>query len=50
MELALRRTTPLVPRIVAGELGDGAVLSGALAVGLAAARDLVFDQRDAVTL
>jgi predicted NBD/HSP70 family sugar kinase len=50
MELALRRTTPLVPRIVAGELGDGAVLSGALAVGLAAARDLVFDQREAITL
>ncbi|MCS7484639.1 ROK family protein [Umezawaea endophytica] len=50
MELALRRTTPLVPRIVAGELGDGAVLSGALAVGLTAARDLVFDQREAITL
>lgn len=50
MERALRRTTPLVPQIVAGELGDGAVLSGALAVGLTAARDLVFDQREAITL
>ncbi len=50
MEVALRRMTPLVPRIVAGELGDGAVLSGAVAIGLRAARELVFDRRGAVTL
>lgn len=49
MEAALRRMTPLVPRIVAGELGDGAVLSGAIAMGLRSARDLVFDRRGAVT-
>lgn len=45
MEAALRRMTPLVPRVVAGELGDGAVLSGAVAMGLGTARDLVFDRR-----
>ena len=50
MELVLRRTTPLVPRIVAGQLGDGAVLSGAIAMGLTSARELVFERRDAVTL
>ncbi|NUT50880.1 MAG: ROK family protein, partial [Saccharothrix sp.] len=50
MEAALRRMTPLVPRIVAGELGDGAVLSGAIAMGLRSARELVFDRRGAVTL
>ncbi|MFC6093303.1 ROK family protein [Saccharothrix sp. BKS2] len=46
MEAALRRLTPFVPRVVAGELGDGAVLSGAVAMGLRSARDLVFDRRD----
>jgi predicted NBD/HSP70 family sugar kinase len=50
MEAALRRMTPLVPRIVAGELGDGAVLSGAIAIGLRSARELVFDRRGRVTL
>ncbi|TWP53409.1 ROK family protein [Lentzea tibetensis] len=50
MEEVLRRTTPLVPRIVAGELGDGAVLAGAVAVGLESARELVFHRRGAVTL
>ncbi|WP_461122249.1 ROK family transcriptional regulator [Saccharothrix stipae] len=50
MEAALRRMTPLVPRLVAGELGDGAVLSGAIAIGLRSARELVFDRRGAVTL
>ncbi len=50
LEAALRRMTPLAPRIAAGELGDGAVLSGAIAMGLRSARDLVFDRRDAVTL
>ncbi len=50
LETALRRSTPLVPRIVAGELGDGAVLSGAIALGLKSARDLVFDRRKTITL
>ncbi|MFE9745370.1 ROK family protein [Saccharothrix saharensis] len=50
LEAALRRMTPLVPRIVAGELGDGAVLSGAIELGLRSARDLVFDRRRSVTL
>ncbi|MFI6096960.1 ROK family protein [Lentzea sp. NPDC051213] len=43
LEAALRTMTPLAPRIVAGSLGDGAVLSGALAMGLKAARELVFE-------
>ena len=43
MEAALRTMTPLAPRIVAGSLGDGAVLSGAIAMGLEAARELVFE-------
>ncbi|WP_245982630.1 ROK family transcriptional regulator [Lentzea flaviverrucosa] len=46
LEAALRTMTPLAPRIVAGSLGDGAVLSGAIAMGLEAAREWVF----AVTL
>ncbi|MCE6997931.1 ROK family protein [Saccharothrix sp. S26] len=50
LEAALRRMTPLVPRIVAGELGDGAVLSGAIEIGLRSARELVFDRRGAVTV
>lgn len=43
MQAALRSMTPLAPRIVAGSLGDGAVLSGAIAMGLEAARELVFE-------
>ncbi|MET8757499.1 ROK family transcriptional regulator [Lentzea sp. NPDC004782] len=43
VEAALRTMTPLAPRIVAGSLGDGAVLSGAIAMGLEAARELVFE-------
>jgi predicted NBD/HSP70 family sugar kinase len=43
VEAALRTMSPLAPRIVAGSLGDGAVLSGAIAMGLAAARELVFE-------
>ncbi len=43
MEAALRTMTPLAPRIVAGSLGDGAVLSGAIAMGLESARELVFE-------
>lgn len=45
MERALRRITPLVPRIVAGELGEDAVLTGAIATALRAAQDIVFDRR-----
>ncbi|MCP2204784.1 Sugar kinase of the NBD/HSP70 family, may containing an N-terminal HTH domain [Lentzea flava] len=43
MEASLRTMTPLAPRIVAGSLGDGAVLSGAIAMGLEAARELAFE-------
>ncbi|KJK36646.1 ROK family transcriptional regulator [Lentzea aerocolonigenes] len=43
MEASLRTMTPLAPRVVAGSLGDGAVLSGAIAMGLEAARELVFE-------
>ncbi|MDX8053555.1 ROK family protein [Lentzea sp. BCCO 10_0798] len=43
LEASLRTMTPLAPRIVAGSLGDGAVLSGAIAMGLEAARELVFE-------
>ncbi|WP_414675428.1 ROK family transcriptional regulator [Lentzea sp.] len=43
LERALRTMTPLAPRVVAGALGDGAVLSGAVAMGLEAARELVFE-------
>jgi predicted NBD/HSP70 family sugar kinase len=43
LEATLRTMTPLAPRIVAGSLGDGAVLSGAIAMGLEAARELVFE-------
>ncbi|MEU4739214.1 ROK family protein [Actinosynnema sp. NPDC023658] len=50
VEAALRRMTPLAPRIVAGELGDGAVIGGAIEIGLRTARELVFDRRGAVTL
>jgi predicted NBD/HSP70 family sugar kinase len=44
LESALRSTTPLRPKIVAGELGDAAVLTGAISVGLGAARELVFER------
>lgn len=44
LERALRRTTPLRPRIVTGELGETAVLSGAIAMGLRSAREVVFDR------
>ncbi|MEU3647795.1 ROK family protein [Lentzea sp. NPDC034063] len=43
LEATLRTMTPLAPPIVAGSLGDGAVLSGAIAMGLEAARELVFE-------
>jgi predicted NBD/HSP70 family sugar kinase len=44
LEQALRSITPLRPKIVAGELGDAAVLTGAISVGLGAAREVVFER------
>jgi predicted NBD/HSP70 family sugar kinase len=44
MERMLGQTTPLVPRIVAGELGERAVLAGAIATALRTAQDVVFDR------
>ncbi|GAA0599467.1 ROK family protein [Kutzneria viridogrisea] len=45
MEQALRRIGPLFPRIVPGELGEDAVLTGAIATALRAAQEIVFDRR-----
>jgi predicted NBD/HSP70 family sugar kinase len=42
---ALHAFTPLVPAIVQGELGEDAVLTGAISVGLRTAEGLVFDRR-----
>jgi predicted NBD/HSP70 family sugar kinase len=42
---ALHRTTPLQPRLLASELGDDAVLLGALTTALRVARPQVFDRR-----
>jgi predicted NBD/HSP70 family sugar kinase len=44
IERILGRTTPLVPRIAAGELGEGAVLAGAIATALRTAHEVVFDR------
>ncbi|HEX4723804.1 MAG TPA: ROK family transcriptional regulator [Pseudonocardiaceae bacterium] len=44
MERMLVQTTPLVPKIVAGELGERAVLAGAIATALRTAQDVVFDR------
>ncbi len=41
----LRALTPLRVRLAAGALGDGAVLHGAVATALEAARDLTFDRK-----
>ena len=43
----LRRTTPLRPTVAASELGDDAVLLGALTTALRVARPQVFDRRSA---
>ncbi len=40
---------PSPPRVEASSLGDGAVLAGAVAVGLRAARENVFVNRRAAT-
>ncbi len=45
MRRALAATTPVVPDIVAGQLGEDAVLAGAIATALGTARELVFDRR-----
>jgi predicted NBD/HSP70 family sugar kinase len=42
---ALAATTPVIPEIVAGQLGEDAVLTGAIAAGLATAQELIFDRR-----
>ncbi|MEV4052431.1 ROK family protein [Amycolatopsis sp. NPDC049688] len=45
MRRALAATIPVVPDIVAGQLGEDAVLAGAIATALGTARELVFDRR-----
>lgn len=45
MRRELAETIPLVPDIVGGELGDDAVLVGAIATAMDTAWDLVFDRR-----
>lgn len=45
MRRALAATIPAVPEIVAGQLGEDAVLAGAIATALETARELVFDRR-----
>jgi hypothetical protein len=42
---ALREVTPMRPRLVAGELGEEAVVRGAVARGTALAREAVFADR-----
>jgi predicted NBD/HSP70 family sugar kinase len=45
MTRALAHATPLRPKIVPSELGEEAALTGAIAIALRAARDIVFDRR-----
>ncbi len=45
LERRLHEITPLRPRVIASELGEYAVLYGAIATGLTTARDRVFQQR-----
>ncbi|MFF1615592.1 ROK family protein [Amycolatopsis sp. NPDC058278] len=45
MRRTLAATTPVVPDIVAGRLGEDAVLAGAIATALSTAHELVFDRR-----
>ena len=42
---AMREISPLSPRIAPGELGEDAVLTGAIATALRAAQDIVFERR-----
>jgi predicted NBD/HSP70 family sugar kinase len=50
LEGALAHTTPLRPKIVPGELGEEAALTGAIATALCTARDVVFQRRGRVLL
>ena len=45
LEKALHEISPMTPRICPGELGENAVLTGAIATGLRAAQDIVFERR-----
>jgi predicted NBD/HSP70 family sugar kinase len=45
LEKAMREISPLSPRIAPGELGEDAVLTGAIATALRAAQDIVFERR-----
>jgi predicted NBD/HSP70 family sugar kinase len=45
IDRALHIFTPLVPKIVQGELGEDAVLAGAISIGLHTAEALVFERR-----
>jgi predicted NBD/HSP70 family sugar kinase len=45
IDRALHTFTPLVPKIVQGELGEDAVLTGAISIGLHTAEALVFERR-----
>jgi predicted NBD/HSP70 family sugar kinase len=45
MRRELAETIPLVPDIVGGDLGDDAVLVGAIAIAMGTAWDLVFERR-----
>jgi predicted NBD/HSP70 family sugar kinase len=45
IDRALHTFTPLVPKIVQGELGEDAVLAGTISVGLHTAEALVFERR-----
>jgi predicted NBD/HSP70 family sugar kinase len=45
LERRLHEITPLRPRIIASELGEDAILLGAIATALSIAHDLVFQQR-----
>jgi predicted NBD/HSP70 family sugar kinase len=47
MARALSHATPLRPEIVPGELGEEAALTGAIAIALRTARNVVFDRRHA---
>ncbi|HWL86147.1 MAG TPA: ROK family protein [Polyangiaceae bacterium] len=46
MDQALRGITPLVPKVVAGQLGEDAVLTGAISIALSSSEDIVFDRRN----
>jgi predicted NBD/HSP70 family sugar kinase len=47
MRRALAKTVPQVPEVAPGQLGEDAVLAGAMATALESARNLVFDRRGA---